>query len=577
MTVEWTFTDEHRFLFTSDVLDNDVRTFVGVHWTGVAFTPDESFLRPLRTYFEQHYEVAEVWFVYPYDLESQLDALQQLERFPKADDGGIPRRYRFFAVDADGAFHEQFPAPAADDVAVTAELMKGVLEDGLRQLFRDTGAHASAAAGFHFAHPSGAHSQHFIRTSQAVSRLQHAFFVAMTLLPLIDRHGNSTVWVDTAGIDSVGYAYSDLLRRLGGEDGWRVESFGGHEQLATRLRPVDADIVLISGSTSASLARKVTQQKKVEAGRIVTLFYLSPDECADDDGKVLCDLTNRDEDPKPTLRDARIEPYTRFPPGTDCDLCTAGSGTIVLSGDSFFPATTVLDLRMPSFYDRPLDGQRKRPPEDLPKFDGSDYFEDLFGLDAITHDPGTAHRRAPHGVSTRIGHLLGADGPVHISDKVTASIEDSAEDLVVSIVLSLTDDDSVALGQRAAEYLLGEGLVAVPADSDAPWRMWRGGSRRGTERDPRRDRHPGLRGRRRVRASAHFSEPRAAKSGGRVPRPIPGRRGAPRVVDDMGSAPPNALPREPHRDQRTPLRLATTARAAIPGRSVTVDARTHRT
>lgn len=470
-----TFVDEHRYIFTSDVEHGELRSFVAVHWAAHRFEPEESFLRPLRAYLRPRHEVAEVWLVYPADLDPQFVALQQLERFPTADESGTPRLYRFFTVDESGRFIERRAASSPDAVPVTPDLVRSVIEDGLRQLFRDTEALASATAGFHFTHPSGAHSAHFIRASQAVSRAQHSYFLAMALLGFLPCGNDLTVWVDTAGIATVGYAYADLLRRLKVPHVIRVETFTGYVGLKESLHPRTDDLVLISGSTSGSLARKVITKKKVRANRVATLFYLGAEPLPGTDGHVLCDLTNRDKDVTPSVRDARIAPYVTAK-RKYCDLCASGSGEILLDGDSFFPAARALDLRMPGLLDRPLNETRARPKgSPATHFDGQNYFEDLFGHAAITFTAGTAVEGSAHGVSTRLSHLLGegtaAEPMARVAGKLDIAVSSAPP---VAVVISLPDTDSAAVGQFAATRLWGESAVEVAAPDGLRWRVWRG-------------------------------------------------------------------------------------------------------
>ena len=470
-----TLVDEHRYVFTSEVEHDEIRSFVTVHWTALPFAPEETFLRPLREYLRPRHEVAEVWMVYPPDMDELFLALQDTDRFPAIDETGTPRLYRFFTIDKTGNFTEQRATKSPDAVPVTPAMVRTVTEDGLRQLFRDTESLASATAGFHFTHPSGSHSAHFIRASQAVSRTQHSYFLAMALLDVFHCPSDLTIWVDTAGISTVGYTFADLLRRFGVLHAVRVETFTGYGGLEESLNPVADDLVLISGSTSGSLAQAVVTKKKLPADQVATLFYLGAAIPAAEDGHVLCDLTNRDEDVTPSVRDARIAPYTTFK-GEPCDLCVSGSGEIVLDGDSFFPAARALDLRMPGLLDRPLDGKRARATRaQVTHFDGQGYFEDLFGHSAIVYTAGTAVEASAHAVSTRLSHLLEPDAGPGPADRIATALDAAiAGAPPVTVVISLPDKDSAAFGQYVARRLLGDPPTEVAAPDGLRWRVWRG-------------------------------------------------------------------------------------------------------
>lgn len=476
MTEKRTFIDENRYLFTTEVERDGFTTFAAVHWTGLNFSAAETFLVPLRAYLRPRHEISEVWFVFPEDLLPLFTTLSTSERFGAEGDTSAPREYRFFSVDAQAQFSEQL-RDAAHTNPVDDGIATDVVQDGLRQLFRDSEALATAAAGFHFTHPSGSHSEHFIRTSQAVSRVHHAYFVAMALLRTLSTPtADSTIWVDTAAISAAGYAYADLLRR-GGVSGYhRIETFGGYSGLETNLRPEPADIVLISGSTSGSLARQIVEDKNVPGEQVITLFYISKDTWPDAAGLMLCDLSNREPKAHPSVRESRVTPYDTFKNGS-CRACEIGSGEIQLDGDSFFPATSALDLRMPSFTERPLrelKGPRRKLSDELTQFDGSNYFDDLLGLDAITFDRGTSAGPSPHGVSTRLGHIFKTPAS-SISQRIITAAKEAAEGKVVAIV-SLLDDDSTALGQMLANTFIGTTAVnnlEDIGDEPATWREWR--------------------------------------------------------------------------------------------------------
>lgn len=471
MSSRRTFADADRYIFTTTVDNDGLPTFVTVHWSALPFAPTEAFLAPLRAYLSPRHEVSEVWFVFPHDLQPLHETLSQSERMDIT--APAPTSYRFFMVLPDGTLKESLRAPEATSTEPTETTWAPLLQDGLRQLFRDTDALAIAAAGYHFTHPGGAHSEQFIRASQAASRTNHAYFIAMTLLQkLAPVEADSTIWTDTAGIAPVAYALVDLLRRNKAAGERRVESFIGYDGLSTQLQATPNDIILISGSTSGTLARKVIAEKKVVPGQVATLFFLSEQEPPTDAGVVLCDLSNRDNVAHPSVRESRILPYKTYRADA-CHICDIGSGEIRLEGDSFFPSTSQLDLRMPSVVDRPLGGKTGTRDRVL-EFDGHNYFEDLVGHDAITFTARDPQNRSPHGVSTSLGHLLDPENPNNVSEKILAEARIAVEKAPpVGAVLSLLDDDSTTLGQFLAREFLGEDIQDNLTETSAPWREWR--------------------------------------------------------------------------------------------------------
>ncbi|WP_157551084.1 hypothetical protein [Microbacterium sp. Root553] len=400
-----------------------------------------------------------MWFLFPADLRPLIETLKSSKRFEILTVTGPPR---FFAVDVHGYLTEQWVALPSIDRHID-----DVLQSGLRQLFRDSESLALSAAGFHFAHPSGKHSEYFIRASQAVSRRHHSYFVAMTLLrriPIRDElHGDGTIWVDTASISSLGYAYADLLRRGGITTSLQVESFGGHDGVDRTLKPGPADIVFVSGSTSGTLSDRIIKTKGVAEDQIVTLFYLAEAPWDEAKGLLLCNLTS----PEPVLsfsvRESRLDPYDSFD-ASDCSLCNNGRGVVVLEGDSFFPAATQMELRMPIITDRPHRGITgpDRPKSPL-EFDGQDFFLDLAGAGALKAD------KSPHGVSTKLGHLLAPASTTPAARRILAKAKSRVGRGPVAI-LSLNDKQSVALGRFLSHHFFGS---KVTDDKTRAWREWR--------------------------------------------------------------------------------------------------------
>ncbi|WP_262002010.1 hypothetical protein [Microbacterium sp. Mcb102] len=470
MTVQRTFVSEDAFSFVTEIDRRDVPLFVAVHWTGVRFTPGDDFTQGLRKFLTTRPEVSEVWFVFPSDMVDVYEQLRTSDRFTFGGTG-IPQEYRFFAVGHNGRLTEKFRPRTSPLPRVVKSVESDVLAEGLRQIFRDTDSLAAAAAGFHFTHPSGKHSKYFIRASQAVSRVQHAYYVAWAMLRTFPEcTDESTLWIDTAAISAAAYAYMDLQRRLGAVSIRRVETFGGYSGMAAGLHPAVEDLVLISGSTSGSLSRHVVGAKNVPSDRVATLFYLAEPVWPNGAGKLICDMSDRDPEAFPTIRQSRIRPYDAHD-AEECEICDRGSGTIALAGDSFFPAGGELDLRMPSFIDRPLGALEGRERlARMTEFDGSTYFSDLLGSGVIAF-PDTP---SPHGVTTLFGDVLTAGTHPHIVERIIEAAEAAvAEDEPVAAVISLVDPDSTALGQLLADHFIGASTDNNLGETEALRREWR--------------------------------------------------------------------------------------------------------
>jgi hypothetical protein len=471
-----TVVDGERYMFAADIEHDGLRTTAVVHWTAVEHGMQAA-ISAVRRFASDRVESKEVWFLYPADLASQHEAMCKLDEWDYRAPVGDGLNVRFFSVAGDGQWTEQettWSAQGGDPLEVSEAVQRAVIADGLRQIFRESAALETASAGFHFARArSGRHSNKFLRTSQTVARTQHAYFVALALLSSVDVRPRTRLFVDTAGIAPAMYALKDLYRRLlDPDENITVESFGSYERFETDLSVRGSeDLVLISSSTSGSLAGDIVEAGRATSDRIWTLYYLADDALSADRGAVICDLTNRDEVPLVSVRDARIASYPTYSVDDKhgCDLCAQGSRTIELAGDGFFPVQDGLRLRMPVLQDRLLDGRSGREAGKPARFfDDSYYFTDFFGLDAIRAGRSVQEGEARlENVTTTIGHLLGTEPEsAHIRERLKSKIKKlRAGQPPVSAVLSLASVDSRSLARFvAAEAIPGaEELESVNA------------------------------------------------------------------------------------------------------------------
>ncbi|WP_426171639.1 hypothetical protein [Microbacterium sp. DWRC1-3] len=455
MTV--TQVDENCLLLVCDVESEGARTPILLHWTGHEFTASSDHVLRLAKYEGLHPEVAEVWFVYPQDLQNTMSSLRELKDYKDRTSANNPLAHRFFEVDAQGAWIEQ-PPSAPDYLGVTPAIAKAVREDGMRQIFRDADAIASASAGYHFEHPGGKHSEYFLRAAQAVARTQHAYFTAMCLLPLVSVTDRARFWADTAGILPALSALRDLLLRLSPTPlEISIDSFGGHSG-QDALRTVPHDVVFISSSTSGNLGAALVDRKKAQADRLITLYLLSETLPEDITGLVACDLTDRDHNPIRTRRTSRFTPHPTVTID-DCKDCAKGHGVTVLTGDGFFPSASNLRLRMPSYLDRPLTVDNIPLRGRLDKFDGDTFFDDFYGLNVVR----PRALNSNDDLTTTIAHLL-TDNPAaqHVRDRLGLVLDGMVDPgRPILAIRALADEDSRALAAFAAGHVLA-GAVHTP-------------------------------------------------------------------------------------------------------------------
>lgn len=202
------------------------------------------------------------------------------------------------------------------------------LQEGwLFHLFDSNEGLMVAPPGVHFRKSSSKHTEKFLRaantltTSSACSLL--AIFALATLAPRVPKR----ILVDTAPLLSVAYA---MMRAAKVHGIWSADvptrsfsSYGGQARIG---RLSVNDIVLISASTSGSLAELlIAQHAKWDS--IVTLFFL----CSKDASRpinVLCDLTVT---AKRGFGYQRVQNYS----AVGCPLCASEFILAELEGDQF--------------------------------------------------------------------------------------------------------------------------------------------------------------------------------------------------------------------------------------------------
>ncbi|MEV7757868.1 hypothetical protein [Microbacterium sp. NPDC089184] len=286
----------------------------------------------LRDYLFTNPLTAELWLVAPSFAEAGLRATQDAAFKDRIDQSAALDAVRLMIVNRDGSWSELRTSPSPS-IVVDKTTRDEVLATGLRVMFREGHGLAQAPAGLHYSKPGGKHSEFFLRTGAVVARSALAYFAAVALLPTTSLRTYGRIWVDTNAIASVAHALTTLLAMFDGKPRLiPVDSFGGHERLHEHaLVPSEEPLVLISASTSGSLARKLEQELGIEGSDIVTLFSVGPTPPT----PVLCDLTSvapGDTD------EHRFEAFDSWESG-GCPLCKQGRSLISLQGEEFVPDT----------------------------------------------------------------------------------------------------------------------------------------------------------------------------------------------------------------------------------------------
>lgn len=197
---------------------------------------------------------------------------------------------------------------------------------GVTEIFTRRGGFVESTPAFHFENPSKRHTERFMRLSNILVRGAEIGFIAFATLPFVPLSA-SIAYVDTPAVFAVVAAINEQRASLG----WPpllADSFGSYQGYTkyafTRQREA---VVIISASSSTSLAKRLTEEKEFEADAVVHLLFLGR---SDPPRKLVCNLAaDAVENPNGVARFPSVQPREV------CSICATGSIAIKLSGDQF--------------------------------------------------------------------------------------------------------------------------------------------------------------------------------------------------------------------------------------------------
>lgn len=210
---------------------------------------------------------------------------------------------------------------------VPKPLNQALREGWLFHLFDSNAGLVIAPPGVHFRKSSNKHADKFLRAANTLTSSSACGLLAMFALAALAPRNPKRILVDTAPLLSLSYAMMRIAQVHGIWEGdvptRSFSSYGGQSKM--RRLSVN-DVVLISATTSGSLADSLKAQQANEDS-IVTLFFLCSTG-ATRPRNVLCDLT---------VTAARgfgyqmVENY----PAVGCSLCDSEFILAELEGDQF--------------------------------------------------------------------------------------------------------------------------------------------------------------------------------------------------------------------------------------------------
>lgn len=196
-----------------------------------------------------------------------------------------------------------------------------LLHHGMLDLFKKHRGLIVSNSSYHFVKPSGAHCDKFIRASNLLVSSNEASFLAISLLPYLKTE-IKRIYVDTSSIAFLISIAIQLCKKYSSNTP-SIESFESYAALNKPYDFVEADtsLVIISATTSGTLASKLISEKRFHYNNVITLFHLGlPDEQTG--------LFNiKDVAPNKPISVS----------SSNCEFCKHGSRLIHIAGEQFLP------------------------------------------------------------------------------------------------------------------------------------------------------------------------------------------------------------------------------------------------
>ena len=216
----------------------------------------------------------------------------------------------------------------SNGVKLDESLRDSIIQGGVKNIFERRKGIISASASYHFVKPSGDHCNKFIRASNLLISSTEVCFLAVPLLPFITDN-ITRIYIDTS---SIAYLVSTAIQlsSIANSSDVMIESF---ESYVALNEPYDFtedehSLVLISATTSGSMAKQLISDTNFGGYQIITLFHLGLPH-----GQIgLFDVL-------PAVPGGVSSASAR-----ECKLCRLGSKLISISGDQFLPETPKHEL-----------------------------------------------------------------------------------------------------------------------------------------------------------------------------------------------------------------------------------------
>ena len=180
---------------------------------------------------------------------------------------------------------------------------------------------------YHFENPSGRHTERFIRLSNILARGAEISFIGFCVLPYVPEEAKRA-YLDTPSLYAIIAAINEHRSAFAQVPAILADNFSSYGGLTSfDFDQIEDAFVLISASSSGSLARNLCKDFRLEGAQIAHLLFLGEDKS---NSNIVCDLKfHQEENPDGISHPPAVEA------ATSCRMCAQGSVAIKLQGDQF--------------------------------------------------------------------------------------------------------------------------------------------------------------------------------------------------------------------------------------------------
>ena len=214
----------------------------------------------------------------------------------------------------------------------------------ITHIFNTRHGFVESTSTYHFENPSGRHTERFIRLSNLLVRGAEIAFIGFCTLPYIAEE-TEIAYLDTPSLYAVVSAINEQ-RASFQKAAILADNFSSYAGVDSyQFNQIDRSVVLISASSSGSLASGLINDHSFVRSQIIHMLLLGSDKSG---SNIVCNLRQDKLNPEGIATAPAVEE------ANECRMCASGSHAIKLQGDQFEFAGPQQDSLLIGKADAPL-------------------------------------------------------------------------------------------------------------------------------------------------------------------------------------------------------------------------------